>query len=50
MEVLLLFNGHEIDATVDEQEKIIIGVASGKISRNELSEWLHAHVTARNRL
>jgi len=30
MKVFLLVNGHEIDASVDEQEKIIIGVASGK--------------------
>jgi death-on-curing protein len=49
MEVFLLLNGHEIDASVDEQEKIIIGVASGKISRIELSEWLHEHIVVRNR-
>ena len=40
MEVFLLLNGHEIDASVDEQEKIIIDVASGKVSRIELSEWI----------
>ena len=40
MEVFLLLNGHEIDASVDEQEQIIIGVASGKVSRIELGEWL----------
>ena len=39
MEVFLLLN-HEIDASVDEQEKIIIDVASGKVSRIELSEWI----------
>ena len=43
MEVFLLLNGHEIEASVDEQEQIIIGVASGKVSRMELSEWLHEH-------
>ena len=48
MEVFLLLNGHETDASVDEQEKIIIGVASGKISRNELGEWLHKHVVVRS--
>ena len=48
MEVFLLLNGHEIDASVDEQEKIIIGVASGKISRIELSEWIRKHMVARD--
>lgn len=36
MEVFLLLNGHEIDASVDEQEQIIIEVASGKVPRIEL--------------
>ena len=31
MEVFLVLNGQEIKASVSEQEKIIIGVASGKI-------------------
>lgn len=49
MEVFLLLNGQEIEASVDEQEKIIIGVASGKISRIELSEWLSQHLVERSR-
>ena len=49
MEVFLLLNGHEIDASVDDQEKIIIEVASGKVSRIELSEWLREHMVAKNR-
>jgi death-on-curing protein len=49
MEVFLLLNGHEIDASVDDQEKIIIDVASGKVSRIELSEWLSKHMVVRNR-
>ena len=44
MEVFLLLNGHEIEASVDEQEQIIMGVASGQISRIELSEWLREHM------
>jgi death on curing protein len=44
MEVFLLLNGHEIDASVDEQEQIIISVASGKVSRIELGEWLSEYV------
>jgi len=49
MEVFLLLNGHEIDASVDEQEQIIIEVASGKVPRIELGEWLREHVVVRNR-
>jgi death-on-curing protein len=37
MEVFLLLNGYEIDSSVDEQEKIIIDVASGEVSRIELA-------------
>jgi death-on-curing protein len=48
MEVFLLLNGHEIEASVDDQEKIIIDVASGKVSRIELSEWINKHMVARN--
>ena len=49
MEVFLVLNGFEIDASVNEQEELILGVASGRISRNELSEWLANHVVARRR-
>jgi death on curing protein len=47
MEVFLLLNGYEIDASVDEQEKMIVDVASGMVSRIELSEWLTNHVVVR---
>lgn len=40
MEVFLVLNGHEINAKVDEQESIILGVASGQVSRQELTDWL----------
>jgi hypothetical protein len=33
---------------VDEQEAIIIEVASGKVSRIELSEWVSKHMVVRN--
>jgi death-on-curing protein len=49
MEVFLLLNGYEIEATVDEQEEITIDVASGKVARTDLSEWLRAHVVVKNR-
>jgi len=48
MEVFLLLNGYEIKAPIDDQERLIMGVASGKIVRNELSEWLSEHIVERN--
>src|SRR5687768_5238478 len=48
MEVFLLLNGREIGASVDDQEKIILDVASGKVSRIELSEWMSKHMVLRN--
>ncbi len=49
MEVFLVLNGFEIESSVDEQEQLIIGVASGKISRSELGEWVAHHTVARRR-
>ena len=37
--------GYEIDATVDIQEQIILGVASGDVSRDQLVRWLEEHVS-----
>ena len=44
MEVFLLLNGYELEALVDEQEQVIISVASGRISRSEFCEWLAKHL------
>ena len=44
MEVFLLLNGSEINASVDEQERTIFAVASGTLSRAELTEWLRTHI------
>lgn len=44
MEVFLILNGWEIDATVDEQERLILGVAAGEIGREPLARWLERHL------
>ena len=36
-------NGQEISADVDEQEQAILSVASGTMSRDELTQWIRAH-------
>ncbi|HEX8847812.1 MAG TPA: type II toxin-antitoxin system death-on-curing family toxin [Pyrinomonadaceae bacterium] len=42
METYLVLNKHEIDASVDEQEQVILKVASGELGRAEFTEWLRA--------
>ncbi len=44
MEIMLILNGYEIYASVDDQEQVILGLASGDISRDKLIEWLTAHI------
>lgn len=43
METFLLLNGHELDAPVDEQERLVLGVADGSVGREALTEWVRAH-------
>ncbi|MBD2501490.1 type II toxin-antitoxin system death-on-curing family toxin [Anabaena azotica] len=43
METFLILNGMEIIATVDEQEQIILMVASGNLKRDAFIEWLRQH-------
>ena len=45
MEVFLVLNGFEISASVDEQERLILDVASGLADRNALARWLSATTT-----
>jgi death-on-curing protein len=44
MEVFLVMNGLEIDASVDEQETIFLSLASGKLDREAFTQWLKCHV------
>ncbi len=45
MEVFLVMNGRELNASVDEQERFMLALAAGDISRDALIEWLRAHAT-----
>ena len=47
MEVFLVLNSFEIDASVDEQERVILQVASGKMDRAAFLVWLHAAVVTK---
>jgi death on curing protein len=47
METFLLLNGHEITASTDEQERVILGLASGQLGRDMFLAWIRAHLTER---
>jgi prophage maintenance system killer protein len=44
MEATLLLNGHELAATIDDAEEIILAVAAGRASREALTEWVRTHI------
>jgi death-on-curing protein len=44
MEVMLVLNGYEIDASEDDQEQVILGLVSGYVSGDEFVEWLADHI------
>jgi death on curing protein len=44
METFLVLNGHELAASVDEQEQTILQVAAGTTNREAFEEWVRAHV------
>lgn len=44
MELFLVLNGFEIDASTDEQEAMIMKVAAGQLDREPFTEWLVSHV------
>ena len=47
METFLVLNGYEIVASTDEQERVMLDLAAGRLGRAELSEWLRAHLAER---
>ncbi|HKV37806.1 MAG TPA: type II toxin-antitoxin system death-on-curing family toxin [Blastocatellia bacterium] len=47
METFLVLNGYELDADVDEQERLILEVASGNASRARLVEWVRENLKMR---
>jgi len=45
METFLVLNGYELVADVDDTEKVILTLAAGELSREELLEWVTSHVS-----
>jgi death-on-curing protein len=48
MEMMLLLNGFELQAEVDDAEKVILGVASGTVTRGALEDWVRARMVQRS--
>jgi len=46
METLLILNGFEIAADVNVQEILFLELASGKVTRQDLTNWLSDYITA----
>lgn len=44
METFLVMNGYELSAHVDDAEKVILTLAAGELSREELLEWVTSHL------
>lgn len=43
MEMFLLLNGARLVAQVDEQERLILDLAAGSLSREALEAWIRSH-------
>ena len=43
MEVFLALNGLEITSHIDEQERLMLDLAAGKVAREVLEDWLGAN-------
>lgn len=44
MELFLDLNGYDFVDDLDEQERVILAVASSKMERDEFTEWVKAHI------
>jgi len=44
LEITLVMNGFELAADVDEQEQVMLALAAGRLSREELTTWVEQHL------
>jgi death-on-curing protein len=44
METFLVLNRTEMDAPVDDQERLMLDLAAGRIGRTDLTDWLRQHL------
>jgi len=48
LETFLILNGIELSAAVDEQESLVLAIASGELGREAFVEWLQQHTAPAN--
>lgn len=46
METFLVMNGYEVVASVDDAERLMLDLASGRIDRQGLAAWLRARIVS----
>jgi death-on-curing protein len=49
METFLMLNGHELRAPVDEQERVMLDLAAGNLTRDSFAEWVKQHTVLTGR-
>ncbi|MCC6126241.1 MAG: type II toxin-antitoxin system death-on-curing family toxin [Pirellulales bacterium] len=47
IETFLVLNGHELEASVEEAEVVILRAATGEYSRSDLVNWIKRHLVKR---
>lgn len=47
MEAFLLLNGYELVAPIDEQERVLLQLASDVLRRDSFTQWVRARVIVR---
>jgi len=44
METFLVFNDHQLNAGVDEQEAVFLRLAAGTLARDDFTAWVRSHI------
>ena len=44
MEVFLSLNGYDLNASVDDQETVIMNLAASKLDRADFTRWVQEHI------
>lgn len=47
-DAFLVLNGFHLVASLDDAERIVVGVASGQVSREALVTWIRSHMNPRD--
>ena len=49
MVIFLRLNGMDVEAPIDDQERLVLSVAAGETGRDEFNVWLEEHVVPLSR-